>query len=173
MTAISGRRALPSQVVCNTGPIIALSRVGQLDIILKIIPSVRIPRMVEREIQQGTATPDESLRAWLKTIVLQDPSDPPDAFLTAELDAGEASVIALASELGIGVLMDERKGRRVASLAYGLPVIGTGRLLIEAKERGFIGAIRPLMDQMRAGGYYLSDRLFQSLCCEAGESSAS
>ena len=125
---------------------------------------------MERELQHGADRSDGSIHTWLKSIVLQNPSHPPDAFLTAELDAGEASVIALANELKIAVLMDERKGRRIASLAYGLPVIGTGRLLIEAKERGFLGAIRPLMEQMRAGGYYLSDRLFQALCREAGES---
>lgn len=164
-----GRAPFPPDVVCNTGPIIAMNGIRQLDLILKMIPVVRVPRAVERELHEGDMLPSDSIADWLSGVVLQDPSIPPDAFLAAELDAGEASVIALAAELRVAVLMDERKGRRIASLAYGLPVIGTGRLLLEAKERGFLGAIRPLMERMRSGGYYLSDRLFDAICRDAGE----
>jgi uncharacterized protein len=163
------RRPLPSDVVCNTGPIIAFRRINQLDLLQNIIPSVRVPSAVEREVRAGLDEGDAVLDAWLKRAMVHDPSAPPDAFLAGELDAGEASVIALANELQIGVLMDERKGRRVAALAYGLTVIGTGRILIEAKERGFVSEIRPLMDKLRETGYYISDRLFQSLCRAAGE----
>jgi len=125
--------------------------------------------MVKQEITQSLVSDDDPLRVWLRDVIIQDPQSPVDAFLTAELDAGEASVIALACEFQCGVLMDERKGRRVASLVYGLQVIGTGRILVEAKERGFVTKIRPLMEQMRAGGYYLSDRLVYALCREVGE----
>lgn len=164
------RRPLPSDVVCNTGPIIAFSRINQFDLLDKIIPSVRVPGAVERELREGLEEGDAVLDSWLKRAIVQEPATPPDAFLAGELDAGEASVIALAKELQIGVLMDERKGRRIATLAYGLTVIGTGRILIEARERGLIAEIRPLMEKLRETGYYISDRLFQNLCRAAGES---
>lgn len=78
-------------------------------------------------------------------------------------------MIALAREIGAGVVMDERKGRRVAVMAYGLHVVGTGRILLEAKERGRIGRVRPLVEQMQDAGYYLSMRLKERLFQEAGE----
>jgi len=163
------RHPLPSDVVCDTGPVIAFGRINRLDLLFKVIPSVRIPVVVERELRDGLEADDASLDAWLKRATIQEPAVPPDAFLAGELDAGEASVIALAKELQIGVLMDERKGRRVAALAYGLTVMGTGRLLLEAKERGIVTEIRPLMEKMREGGYYISDRLFENLCRAAWE----
>lgn len=169
MTAPAHRRPPPIEVVCNTGPIIALSRIGRLDLLRQIIPSIRVPSIVVGELKDGFGKADLNVSGWLETIVIQDSSSLPDAFLSAELDAGEAAVITLAKELNIGVLMDERKGRRVAAEAYGLMVIGTGRILLEAKNRRLIGQIRPLVEQMRAGGYYLSERLMRNLCREAGE----
>ena len=94
---------------------------------------------------------------------------PIDPFLTAELDAGEAAVIALARELSLPVLMDERKGRKIAVLAFNVAVFGTGRILVEAKRHGFIERVRPAMEQMRAAGYFLSERLVQHIAREAGE----
>lgn len=65
--------------------------------------------------------------------------------------------------------MDERKGRRVASLIYRLPVIGTGGLLVAAKQRGLIGAVRPMLEQMQAGGYHLGSALVAECLRRAGE----
>lgn len=163
------RAPLPSAVVCNTGPIIAMNGIGQLNILNQLISGINITAVVAGELSEGLLPQDQALRKWLDSTLIRNPTMPPDAFLAAELDAGEASVIALAKELNIAVLMDERKGRRVAAMVYGLPVIGTGRLLIEAKERGMISSVRPLLEQMRSGGYYVSDRLFLGLCREAGE----
>jgi predicted nucleic acid-binding protein len=90
--------------------------------------------------------------------------------LEAELDAGEAAVIATASARGcLPVLMDERKGRRVASIIYRLPVIGTGGLLVAAKRLGLISTIRPLIEGMRAGGYHLGPTLVAECLRRAGE----
>jgi predicted nucleic acid-binding protein len=52
-------------------------------------------------------------------------SHPPDTLLRAELGLGEAEAIALATELGGRLLLDERKARRIAEIGYGLPVRGT------------------------------------------------
>ena len=67
------------------------------------------------------------------------------------------------------VLIDERKGRRVAMLVYGLRVTGTGGILLAAKQAGLLKEIRPLMLQMRANGYFLSARLVSGVCQAAGE----
>ena len=163
------RRLTPADVACNTGPAIALSRIGHLNLLRQIIPSIRVPSVVAKELEDGLGESDVSVGDWLLAVKIQDPARSPDAFLSAELDAGEAAVITLAKELDIGVLMDDRKGRRVAALAYGLAVIGTGRILLEAKERRLVTEIRPLVEQMRAAGYYLSDRLVHKLYSEAGE----
>ena len=52
------------------------------------------------------------------------------------------------------VIMDERKGRRIASVVYNLQVKGTGGLLLAAKQRGLVREIRPLLEGMKAQGLW-------------------
>ena len=104
---------------------------------------------------------------WLEQRVV-DP--PPDRLLAEELGAGEAEVITLALRVRPReVLLDERRARRIAEVAYHLPVRGTAGLLVAAKRARLIPLVRPLMDAMRDNGYYLSQRLLDAACAEVGE----
>lgn len=52
------------------------------------------------------------------------------------LDLGEASVIQFASDMKADfVLTDECKARKEARSIYGLNVVGTARILVEAKKK--------------------------------------
>ncbi|HEV8714800.1 MAG TPA: DUF3368 domain-containing protein [Candidatus Binatia bacterium] len=87
-----------------------------------------------------------------------------------ELGDGEAEAITLAVRRKAKLLlMDDRRARRVAELAYGLRVKGVAGVLVAAKRRGLITTVRPLLEAMRAHGYYLSQRLIESACREVGE----
>ncbi len=97
-------------------------------------------------------------------------SKPPDQLLRAELGAGEAEVLSLAMELAADkVLIDERKGRRIAKNIYGLSIVGTGKILLSAKQNDIVQSVSPLLERMKANGYYLSDRLISRIVQEAGE----
>jgi uncharacterized protein len=169
VTASPHRRALPERVVCNTGPVLALSRVSRLDLLATVFPALVVPTAVRDELRMGLTASESRLAEWLQQVSVQEPGSLPDVFLAAELDAGEAAVITLARESGAGVVMDERKGRRIAAMAYGLHVVGTGRILLEAKERGLVNHVKPLVEEMHAAGYFLSERIKQHLLREAGE----
>ena len=82
--------------------------------------------------------------------------------LRAELGLGEAEAIALATELGGRLLLDERKARRIAEIGYGLPVRGTIGILLLAKKRTLIPALRPLLLQVRSAGYLLSTAIIEA-----------
>ena len=86
-----------------------------------------------------------------------------------ELGEGEVVAIALAAKLGYGVLMDDLQGRSAAAMLK-LRVIGTVGVLILARERGLIPALAPLLEGLRASGYYLSDALIQAALQRVGES---
>lgn len=104
---------------------------------------------------------------WIRVIRLTNPSDP---LLDTLLDQGEAEAIALALQSSAAlVLIDERKGRKIARDIYGLAVIGTGRLLTEAKKAGLIPAVRPLIDQIRLNEYWMSDKIVAEILRQAGE----
>jgi len=157
------------RVVCNTGPVVGLHLIGRLELLTQLIPEIVVPAVVVGELRAGMGAGDVALQHWLQAVTVCEPIAPIDPFLTAELDAGEAAVIALARELSLPVLMDERKGRKIAVLAFNVTVFGTGRILVEAKRHGFIERVRPAMEQMRAAGYFLSERLVQHIAREAGE----
>lgn len=99
---------------------------------------------------------------------IQQPVDP---LLLTILDDGEATVIHLARELNLKkILMDERKGRRIARDAYGLTTIGTVGVMVEAKKMGFLPEIGNLFLEMRKNGYWIHDRIIQAALQKAGES---
>ncbi len=68
--------------------------------------------------------------------------------LSRELDKGEAEAIALALELRADqVLIDERRGRRIAA-RLNLRYTGILGILVEAKNRGLISEVKPLLDAL-------------------------
>jgi len=67
------------------------------------------------------------------------------------------------------LLLDERQARRIAEIVYGLSIRGTVGTLVLAKKRGLVPAVRPLLEQARAGGYFLSTALIESACAAVGE----
>ena len=77
--------------------------------------------------------------------------------LLADLDRGKAEVITLAQELNADlVVIDERLARRHAA-RIGLTLTGTMGVLLRAKNRGCVTAIKPLLEQLRQGGIWLSE----------------
>jgi hypothetical protein len=90
--------------------------------------------------------------------------------LQQELDAGEAGAIALA--IGIKadlLLMDEHLGREVA-FHFGLRYTGLVGILIEAKRKGLIASVKPVLDSLRdRAGFRLSHELYQRVIRDEGE----
>lgn len=68
------------------------------------------------------------------------------------LHDGEREAIVLAKELGAQLLIDEIRARR-AAIQLGIDVIGTLRLLADAKQLGLINLVRPVIVQMQSKGY--------------------
>ena len=65
----------------------------------------------------------------------------------------------LARELQADVLiLDDATGRRLAE-AEGRRVVGLLGLLLHAKSHGVVGAVRPILDDMVAAGFFLDDSL--------------
>lgn len=82
--------------------------------------------------------------------------------LRQELDAGEAEAIGLAVESAAELLlMDERLGRDVAR-HLGIACLGTVGVLVAAKRKGLIPAIKPYLDTLRDRvGFRISDALYR------------
>ena len=157
-------------VVVNTTPITALSLIGELDLLRILYGQVLAPSSVEAEVlaggRGGIGRTELQEASWLRIVSLQEPSR---ADLLADLDRGEAEVIALAQELSADlVIIDERLARRHAR-RLGLTLTGTLGVLLKAKQLGYVKFVAPLIDRMRRDGIRLSDEVVAEVLALAGE----
>ncbi len=150
-------------VVSNTSPLTNLSAIGQFQLLQALYGTVPIPPAVWDELNAGgrrwPGRDEVAAAAWVERHPVQN-----QALVTAlqrDLDRGEAESIALALELGVGlILLDEREGRRAAQ-RLGLRVLGVVGLLLDAKAQGLVDQVRPQLDALRqTAGFYLSNSLY-------------
>ena len=162
---------MKGRVVSNTGPIIALSAINKLDILKRLFDQVVVPEAVHHEIMQGgkfyTGLACYKKATWIRVEIPKSPMEP---LLETLLDKGEASVIHLVREKGADfVLVDERKARKICRNVYKMNVVGSARILVEAKLRGIIPNVREAMEEMRNKGYWIHDDIFNSALKQASE----
>ena len=159
-------------VVSDTSPIRALEFLDRLEMLPVLFGRIFVPPAAADELARTSERfrfVDVSRYEYLQ---VRAPNDRTQVdHLLATLDRGEAEAIVLAREMAAeAVLIDEADGRRVARQQYGLRVIGTLGILLSAKQRGLVSAVRPLVDRLRADlGFFVSESLYQELLRRAGE----
>lgn len=152
----------PFPVVCNASPLIALEQIGRLNLLPDLFETVTIPPAVQRETAPTVMLPD-----WVRPYSLTHPIGP--TILQASLGPGESEAISLALELEARlVILDDRPARRLAQ-SLGLPVIGTLGLLLTAKQKGWLDAIKPHLDTLLEHDFRVSPRLYDQIIADAGE----
>lgn len=160
-------------IVADAGPLIGLARAGHLDLLPKLYRTVEIPPAVLEELRIAEDRPGSlALRGaisagWLQSVALEHPERSEEIQQLA--DRGEAEAILLALErVGRFLLVDERRARAVAR-GRGLVVVGTGGVLVAAKERGLVPGVGRALDRLGEAGYRLSPRLRAEILRRAGE----
>ena len=133
------------KVVSNAGPLIALGKLGQLGLLLKLYDEILIPRLVYDEVVINglrLGAPEAQTVDWLiqqghiRVVELTLPSPLP--FWAEPIDIGEAQVILLAQQQAAGwALIDNAHARRAAR-QVSLPLKGTIGLLLESFRRGYL-----------------------------------
>lgn len=150
-------------VVADASVLIALAQIGQLSLLERLYEEVVIPSAVQSEVAPSMP----KLPPWVHTQTLQRPLDSRVAH--AALDAGETESISLALETRAQwVILDDLQARRLAK-ELGLAVVGTAGVLFAAKQRGFIAAVRPPLDALRAAGFRLRKDVYEEILKAAGE----
>lgn len=164
-------------VIADAGPLIGLARIGRLPLLPKLYGTAVIPLQVLEELRTAEGRPgSEALEQALDSGWLQPEAVRPTGELAALLLAlgpGEAEAIVLAQQRPCRfLLLDEKRGRAVAA-RRGIPIAGTGTVLIAAKEKGLLSDVSDTLDRLAEGGYRLSSVLRAEILRMAGESDPS
>jgi len=145
---------MPEPIVVDTSSLIALEKINLLPILCKIYKEVIIPESVIKEFG-NIALPCLSIRKVEINLI---------KLLTTDLNLGkgEADVIALASQTGLKVIIDDLKARRVAE-NMGLRVTGTIGVLVKAERAGLIRSAYDKVKELRDRGFYVAEELLEEI----------
>jgi len=154
-------------VVSNASPLIALAKIGQLQLLCSVYKEVYISAVVREEVgfirsgvENRPGTEEISSARWIQTVNVSNLAEV--EVLRERLDAGESEAIVLAIELKADLLLiDEARGRKVAQ-AKGVNTTGTVGTLVAAKRKGLIPELATLLDCLVDSGFRMSEELYQT-----------
>ena len=151
-------------VVSDTSIITGLLTVDRAWLLRVLFDFVLIPAAVEHELKKA----HDELPDYIHVADVVNREDV--AVRLQTIDLGEAEAITLAEEVSADlVLIDEKLGRAVAQRA-GLKVMGLMGMLVEAKRRGMIETVGPVIDELaRDAGFRVSDAVRNLILSRAGE----
>ena len=134
-------------VVADTGPLVALARVEQLDLLLRLYEWVIVPPAVHAELALDSDRPGARGLAgafdagWITVEAVTASAKE----LARLLGPGEAEVVTLAEQADARfLLMDDARGRRIAR-SRGIPVAGVAGVLLVAKSREEVATVGAIL----------------------------
>lgn len=147
-------------VITDTSCLIILEKISLLPVLHQLFTVVLTTPEIAAE--YGLPLPEWIIIISIKNKYLQ-------LELTAVVDKGEASAIALAYEIENNYLItDDLKARKLA-IKLGLSIIGTLGVLLRAKQEGYINAVKPFLELMKQTDFRVSDDLYQTVLRKADE----
>jgi predicted nucleic acid-binding protein len=149
--------------VLNASPVIALGRVGQVELLTRLPEQVVLPRAVYDELIR--APEDDPARRAVESglfKIIKTPA-PPAEILAWDLGRGETAVLSytLAHHQWISVLDDGAARRCARSLS--LIVKGTLAVVILAKQYGLIESAAQVLYDLRGAGFRLDDSILRDV----------
>jgi len=159
-------------VVSDTSPVLNLARIGRLELLPSLFHQVLIPSAVYAELTASKRDLPPAIvlapEPWLIVATATDQKRVQE--LREDLDPGEAEAIVLAIERQADLLLvDERRGRRTATLA-GLTVMGLLGVVARAKQAGLIDLAKPVLDELiHIARFWVGPELYAEILAELGE----
>jgi uncharacterized protein len=159
-------------VVSNSSPLIALARIGRLNLLASLYKRILVPAEVQYEVTvagRGLPGAEEVRNAnWIEVAPRRSPADPSLAQACRDLGAGERGTILLAKSLPADlILLDEWKARRIACEA-GLSIMGCLGILEAAAGRGIVADLRQAYIDLLRHGIRFDIKLLQDSLARLG-----
>jgi predicted nucleic acid-binding protein len=144
--------------VINASPVIALSRVGQIELLIQLPQQSAIPRSVADELLR--APEDDPARRAVEGGIFKiiETTAPPAPILAWDLGQGETAVLsyALAHPKWVAVLDDGAARRCARSLS--LTITGTLAVVLLAKQHGLIKSAAKVLYDLRNVDFRLDEK---------------
>ena len=143
----------------NSTPLIALSKIGKIELLREYFGQIYIPKAVYEEVvvNGGFLYGAEEV-AKAEWIIVEDVGNAlAIESLSLYLDAGESEAIVLAKEKDCLLIIDDGDGRKAAR-NMNVPITGTVGILLKAGKDGKIN-LRDSPDELNACGFRLSEKV--------------
>ena len=158
------------KVIVNSTPLIVLCSIGRLEILQKMYAEITIPAAVYREVPEKEDSACKQLKKageWIHVHEIRDHSE--KKMYKAKLHDGEVEVMILCQEQNADLAIIDDNAVKKTAKYLGIPVTGTLGVLIKAKQQGFINEIRPIISELKANGFYVSQQVEELVLKYAGE----
>jgi len=161
---------MPEISIVNTSPLFYLHRLGLLELLKKLYGHITVPEAVKKELKEGQAqgedVPQLENYTWVE---IRSVSMPKYLQLIADLGPGESEVLALATNHPSAlVILDDKLARRIAEM-QGFRLTGTAGVLLRAKQKGLVPALKPIIERLLDLDFRLKPDLVKATLELAGE----
>lgn len=145
---------MPKVVISDASTLILLHKIGKLNLLKAVYHELVTTPEVKEEF-------GETLPQW---IDIKTPSDKKyQTFLQTQVDLGEASAIALATDYADALLLlDDLKARKLAT-KLNFKVSGTLGVIHRAKQLGVIDKVKPLVEKLLATNFRIADNIIREI----------
>ena len=145
---------MPNIVISDASTLILFQKIDEFDLLEKVYGKLLTTPEVVHEF-------GDDLPSW---IHIQNAKDSKyQKFLETQVDLGEASAIALATEFDdVLLLLDDLKARKLA-VKLNFKITGTLGIIHKAKKLSIIPKVKPLIDKLLATNFRISPKIIDEI----------
>jgi predicted nucleic acid-binding protein len=145
---------MPKIVISDTSTLIIFHKINEFNLLQKIyVELITTPEIAEEF--------GEKLPAWIKIQPVSDKKY--QNFLETQVDFGEASAIALATEFDdVLLLLDDLKARKLAT-RLNFKITGTLGIIHKAKQMSIIDKVKPMIDKLLLTDFRVADNIIEEI----------
>ncbi len=158
------------KVVINASPFILLSKSSLIELLPQLFTEICMPEAVAEEIISGGDIATDKFYEYEDKQITICLANIAEEVLIWNLGDGETEVLsfALSNKPNFTALIDDRAARKCAN-TLGIKTLGTGGILILAKERGLIEEVAPMLKKLQDAGLWISDEVVEIILKQANE----
>jgi len=145
---------MPEVIITDTSTLILLHSIDELNLLMRVYGDlITTPEVAE---EFGEKMPD-----WIKVQEVSDKKY--QDFLETQVDLGEASAIALATEYeDVLLILDDLKARKLATRLK-FKITGALGIIHKAKQLSIIDKVKPLINKILATDFRVADSIIQEI----------